>query len=58
MKNFAMPTGEPVYFEGNILNPDLSQFYQEQDPNLNWNKPFGIFKVDIEAPLDLKNMLL
>jgi hypothetical protein len=45
MKNFAMPCGEPIYFEGDILlNNDLSNDYK------NNGKPYGIFEVDIIAP--------
>jgi hypothetical protein len=39
MKSFPMPTGNPVYFEGDILK--TSDYT---------NKPYGIFEVDIIAP--------
>jgi hypothetical protein len=48
MKSYPMPTGIPIYFEGDILNKYLN----------NNNKPFGIFEVDIETPLDIKIPLL
>lgn len=44
MKNFLMPVGDPIYFEGDILK---------------YNKnPFGFFYAKIEAPEDLKIPLL
>lgn len=43
-----MPVGNPVFFEGNILD-------FEKDPQ---KRPFGIFNVEIEAPKDLKMPLL
>jgi len=47
MKNYSMPCGTPIYFEGDILK------------SLNGGeKPFGIFEVDIEAPADIKIPLL
>lgn len=49
MKQFLMPVGNPVYFEGDILNIG----------NYNSNdKPYGIFEVDIEAPTNIKYPLL
>lgn len=42
-----MPTGNPVYFEGNIL--------KNYDYN---NKPFGIFEFDVVAPSYIKYPLL
>jgi DNA polymerase family B len=50
MKNFPMPCGEPIYFEGDILNPKLL--------NSPEDLPFGIFEVDIETPSDMKIPLL
>jgi hypothetical protein len=49
MKYFPMPTGNPIYFEGDIL-----KHYTQSDKD----KPFGIFEVDIEAPADIKIPLL
>ena len=48
MKSYPMLVGTPIYFEGDILN-------MEYDKN---DKPFGIFEVDIESPLDIKIPLL
>lgn len=48
MKHFPMPTGNPIYFEGDILNV-------HHDLN---NKPFGIFEVDITSPENIKIPLL
>lgn len=44
MKNYPMPTGNPVYFEGDILK------YED--------KPYGFFEVIVETPKDLKIPLL
>lgn len=53
MKSFPMPTGNPVYFVGDILNT----------PNYKFNstateKPYGIFEVDVVAPTNIKYPLL
>nr|YP_025890.1 DNA-directed DNA polymerase [Moniliophthora perniciosa]AAQ74286.1 DNA-directed DNA polymerase [Moniliophthora perniciosa] len=48
MKNFPMPTGEPIYFEGDILN-----IYNNEG-----DKPFGIFEVEITTPEYIKIPLL
>lgn len=48
MKEFPMPIGSPIYFEGDIINTYLG----------GQEKPFGIFEVEIEAPLDIKIPLL
>lgn len=53
MKSFPMPVGNPTYFEGDILSVWNSDSRKIQD-----NKPFGIFEVDIIAPLDIKIPLL
>jgi hypothetical protein len=45
MKNSFMPSGNPIYFEGDILT------YLE-------NRPFGIFEVEVEAPKDLNVPIL
>lgn len=50
MKHLPMPCGEPIYFEGDILSPNIYKSGEE--------KPFGIFEVDIETPLDIKIPLL
>jgi len=52
MKNYPMPVGKPVYFEGDILKT-ISSLY----PTHN-EKPFGIFEVDIESPKDIKIPIL
>lgn len=52
MKHFPMPCGQPIYFEGDILNPNLFNSSNIED------KPFGIFEVDIETPSDMKIPLL
>jgi hypothetical protein len=44
MKNNFMPVGNPTYFEGEI--------------NLNEDKPFGFFEVEVTAPDNLKIPLL
>lgn len=44
MKNYPMPVGEPIYFEGDITN------YQD--------KPFGFFDVIVKAPKFLNIPLL
>lgn len=44
MSNFPMPVGVPTYFEGDI-------FIKE-------NRPFGIFEVEVESPLDLNVPIL
>ena len=53
MKNYPMPCGEPIYFEGDILNPNIIKL-----SHIGEDKPFGIFEVDIECPLDIKIPLL
>lgn len=45
MKKFAIPVGNPIYFEGYILKTQA-------------DKPFGIFEVDVEAPTNIKIPLL
>lgn len=50
MKDFPMPCGNPIYFEGDILNAKFK--------TLNEDKPFGIFEVEIETPLNIKIPLL
>lgn len=47
MKHFPMPTGNPTYFEGDILK--TSEYS---------NKPYGIFEVDVVAPAIIKYPLL
>ena len=54
MKNYPMPVGKPVYFEGDILNT-ISRLYPTDTQK---EKPFGIFEVDIESPKDIKIPLL
>ena len=44
MKNFKMPVGKIIYFRGDILKL--------------YNKPYGIFKVEIETTEILKNPIL
>jgi len=47
MKNYPMPSGSPIYFEGDILK--------------TWDKkekPYGIFEVEVNSPLDIKIPLL
>jgi hypothetical protein len=48
MKKYPMPTGTPIYFEGDIL----SVWNNDQE------KPFGIFDVDIISPENIKIPLL
>ena len=52
MKNFPMPSGNPIYFEGDILKTNLEA--------RSADKPFGIFvrSVEIEAPSHIKIPLL
>lgn len=52
MKNYPMPTGAPIYFEGDIL-----YFFNKYNSE-NKDKPYGIFEVDIEAPKDIKIPIL
>nr|QWO71392.1 DNA polymerase [Arthromyces claviformis] len=64
MKNFPMPTGCPIYFEGDILsiwNKHRAENILKSrtgDSNYQEKKPFGIFEVNIETPLDIKIPLL
>jgi hypothetical protein len=44
MKTFDMPTGEPIYFEGDMLKLDPTAF--------------GFFEVKIKAPIDLNIPIL
>jgi hypothetical protein len=44
MRNYPMPVGNPVYFEG-----DITHFV---------NKPFGIFEVEVTSPLNLNIPIL
>ena len=44
-----MPCAQPIYFEGDILSDKLP---------INNSKPFGIFEVDIESPINIKIPLL
>ena len=46
MRQFPMPVGKPIYFEGDILSVQ------------NKERPFGIFEVDIIAPENMKIPLL
>lgn len=46
MKNYPMPTGNPIYFEGDILKHEHEE------------KPYGFFEVIVETPKDLKIPLL
>lgn len=46
MKQFEMPVGTPIYFEGDITIVHSA------------TKPFGIFEVEVETPSDLKIPLL
>lgn len=48
MKNYPMPVGTPIYFEGDILNVNS---------NIK-EKPFGIFEVDIISPENIEIPLL
>lgn len=48
MKKYPMPTGIPIYFEGNILSLNTS----------NEDRPFGIFEVDIISPDNIKTPIL
>jgi len=52
IKNFPMPVGNPIYFEGDILKT------YEINSSSQGDKPYGIFEVDITAPLDLNIPLL
>lgn len=49
MRNFPMPVGKPIYFEG-----DLNVL---KDYNLK-DKAFGFFEVEVEAPADMNIPLL
>ena len=53
MKSYPLPTGIPVYFEGDILNINCLSKTQSDEV-----KPFGIFEVDIESPSNIKIPLL
>src|ERR1700712_2992133 len=50
MKEYPMPVGNPIYFEGDIL-----KVYETDNSS---DKPFGIFEVEVEAPSDIKVPLL
>lgn len=54
IKHFLMPSGQSIYFKGDILSLQSST-NNIKDEN---NKPFGIFEVDIESPSDMKIPLL
>jgi len=70
MKKFPMPTGNPIFFEGNILNHSIQNQIKkihslpysnelQEDISLYFNnRPYGIFEVDITAPDNLKIPLL
>jgi hypothetical protein len=53
MKEFPMPSDNPVYFEGDIMKT-----YNHNNDLADLDKPFGIFEVDIETPKDIKIPLL
>jgi hypothetical protein len=52
MKDFNMPVGNPIYFEG-----DISLIGPNSGYNI-MNKPFGFFEVEVEAPKNMKIPLL
>src|SRR3978361_1666940 len=52
MKNYPMPVGEPIFFEG-----DISHLGAESGYNII-NKPYGFFEVEITAPKSMKIPLL
>lgn len=47
MKNYPMPSGTPIQFEGDIL-----EVWEEN------SKPFGIFEVEVKSPENIKVPLL
>lgn len=55
MKNYPMPSGKPIYFEGDIFNMKSAHPAFKVE---NEEKPFGIFEVDIISPDNMKIPLL
>jgi hypothetical protein len=53
MKEFPMPSGTPIYFEGDILQYEKNSHFEKR-----YGKPYGIFEADITAPPNLKIPLL
>lgn len=52
MKNYYMPVGEPIYFEGDITLISRGSGYELI------NNPFGFFEVEVTAPTNMKIPLL
>ena len=52
MRDYLMPVGNPIYFEGDITTISEGSGY-----NLI-NKPFGFFEVEVTAPIDMNIPLL
>jgi hypothetical protein len=58
MKNFPMPCGTPIYFEGDILNTQYNSENLFETISDVEDKPFGVFEAEIEAPPNIKIPLL
>jgi hypothetical protein len=56
MKENFMPVGEPIFFDGDILQAPYQELQLMKIENTS--KPFGIFEVEVETPCDLKNPIL
>lgn len=52
MKNYPMPIGEPIYFEGELSLIGVGSGYELD------KQPFGFFEVEITAPENLNIPLL
>lgn len=52
-----MPVGNPIYFEGNILDKEVLKLFNIGDSN-GEKIPFGFFECEIEAPKNLKHPIL
>lgn len=52
MKNYLMPIGEPIYFEGDLSLIGIGSGYELE------KQPFGFFEVEITAPDNLNIPLL
>jgi hypothetical protein len=66
MKNNLMPVGDPVFFEGDILNApfqdlnliNLNPYIQGKIEDSVGINPFGFFEVEVESPSQLDNPIL
>jgi hypothetical protein len=53
MKEYYMPVGNPIFFEG-----DIELIGKDSGYNLIEGKPFGFFEVEVKAPKNMKIPLL